>query len=151
MMKISMASDHGGFEQKELLKKNLEMLGYEIVDFGTYSAESMDYPDSIYPACKAIVNNEVDCGIILCGTGIGASIVANKVNGIRCALVNSVEVAQLTKEHNNSNVLALAGRTTDFDTNWQVVQKWLNTPFSEETKHQNRIDKISIIETKEEA
>ncbi|CAM3710268.1 ribose 5-phosphate isomerase B [Erysipelothrix urinaevulpis] len=149
MKKISLASDHGGYEQKEAVKNFLLTEGYEVKDFGVYSEESQDYSDFIYPAAKAVADKEVDCGIILCGTGIGASITANKVRGIRCALVTSVEVAQLTREHNDSNVLALAGRTTDLDTNLAIVKTWLDTEFSHDERHERRIDKISKIEDKE--
>lgn len=149
-MKLAMASDHGGFEQKEKIKNNLLMLGYEIEDFGVFNEESQDYPDFVYPACKSVVNGENEAAIILCGTGVGASIVANKVHGIRCALVTNVETARLTREHNDSNVIALAGRTTDFETNWNSVQTWLKTPFSEGERHKNRLHKIEIIEELED-
>lgn len=149
MERIVLASDQGGYEHKEHVRKYLETLDIEFEDLGVFSEESMDYPDVIYPAAKAVANHEFDRGIILCGTGIGASIVANKVKGIRCALVTSPEVAQLTRDHNNSNVLALAGRTTPLDVNLEIVRIWLETPYSNETRHNRRIEKISDIEVKE--
>ncbi|CAM4330812.1 RpiB/LacA/LacB family sugar-phosphate isomerase [Erysipelothrix sp. HDW6B] len=149
MEKIALASDQGGFEQKEALKPVIEALGYEVVDFGVPSTDSVDYPDVIYPAAKAVANGEFKRGIILCGTGIGASIVANKVRGIRAALVTSPEVATLTREHNDSNILAMAGRTTPFETNKDIVEAWLGTPFSEDDRHSRRINKIKDIETME--
>ncbi len=149
MRKISLASDHGGYEQKEAIKNFLLTEGYEVVDFGVDSEESKDYSDFVYPAAKAVVNDEVDLGIVLCGTGIGASITANKVNGIRCALVSSTDVAQLTREHNDSNVLALAGRTTDLDTNLAIVKTWLETDFSHDERHERRIGKLAKIEEEE--
>lgn len=149
MKKISIACDHGAFDHKEAVKSFLITEGYEVVDYGINSEESVDYPDVIYPAAKAVSNHEVDLGIVLCGSGIGASITANKVNGVRCALVTSIEVAQLTREHNNSNVLALAGRTTDLDTNLAITKKWLETAFSEDSRHERRIAKLTEIEEKE--
>lgn len=149
-MKIAISSDHGGFEHKQKLIPVIKALGHEVIDFGTDSEESIDYPDFIYPAAKSVASKENDLGIIICGTGIGASIVANKVRGIRCALVTSVEVAMLTREHNNSNILALAGRTTDYETNLEIVKAWLSTPFSDDPRHNQRIQKISDIEIKED-
>lgn len=148
-MKIAISSDQGGFEHKTKLIEEIKKMGHEVQDFGTYSEDSVDYPDFIYPASKSVASKENDLGIIICGTGIGASIVANKVRGIRCALVNSVEVAKLTREHNDSNILALAGRTTDYETNLEIVKAWLETPFSNEERHNVRINKISDIEVKE--
>ncbi len=149
MEKIVLACDQGGFEQKEEIRKLLETLDIEFEDYGVFSTESMDYPDVIYPAAKAVANKTFDRGIILCGTGIGASIVANKVKGIRCALVTSVEVAQLTRDHNNSNILALAGRTTPLDVNLEIVKTWIETPFSDDERHNRRITKICNIEIEE--
>lgn len=148
-MKIAISYDHGGFDIKDDIIKTIQELGHEVINFGPNTNDSVDYPDFIYPCAKAVAYDEVDLGIIICGTGIGASIVANKVRGIRCALVNSVEVAELTREHNNSNVLALAGRTTDLETNIAIVKAWLSTPFSDDERHIKRIRKISEIEQEE--
>ncbi|QIK68960.1 RpiB/LacA/LacB family sugar-phosphate isomerase [Erysipelothrix sp. HDW6C] len=149
MKKIALASDQGGFEQKEALKSVITEMGYEFEDYGVHSDASVDYPDVIYPAVKAVADGEYEMGIILCGTGIGASIVANKVRGIRAALVTSTEVAELTREHNDSNILALAGRTTELAMNEAIVRTWLGTAYSQDERHTRRINKIKDIEIKE--
>ena len=140
-MRIAIASDHGGFELKEIVKKHLEERGLEVADLGTNSDASVDYP--VYgKACgEAVVNGEADCGIVVCGTGIGISIAANKVKGVRCGLCTSVEMAQLTKQHNNANVLALGGRTTPAELALQIVDAWLDTEF-EGGRHQRRVDML---------
>ena len=114
-MKISIACDHGGYELKENLKKWLSENNYEVIDFGTNSLDSCDYPDFGRPACEAVSKKEVDRGIVICTTGIGMSIVANKVKGIRCALVSNTEGASLTRRHNDTNVLALGAKFTNLD------------------------------------
>lgn len=136
-MRIAIASDHGGFELKEIVKKHLEERGVEVADLGTNSDASVDYP--VYgKACgEAVVSGEADCGIVVCGTGIGISIAANKVKGVRCGLCTSVEMAQLTKQHNNANVLALGGRTTPAELALQIVDAWLDTEF-EGGRHERR-------------
>jgi ribose 5-phosphate isomerase B len=149
-MKIALAADHGGFAHKELLKEKLIEWGYEVEDFGTQGEDSVDYSDFVYPAAKAVSEGRADKGIIFCGTGIGASITANKVNGIRCALVNDVTVAEVTRLHNDSNVLAMGGRVISEDTMLKVASVWLNTPFSEDARHQRRIHKIAEIEKAED-
>ena len=140
-MRIAIASDHGGFELKEIVKKHLEERGLEVADLGTNSDASVDYP--VYgKACgEAVVNGEADCGIVVCGTGIGISIAANKVKGVRCGLCTSVEMAQLTKQHNNANVLALGGRTTPAELALQIVDAWLDTEF-EGGRHERRTDML---------
>ena len=145
-MKIAIACDHGAFKHKECLKKYLEENDYEVMDFGTCSEDSMDYPDTVYPAAKAVANQDADYGIVMCGTGIGASIVANKVKGIRCSLVNDVSLAAITREHNNSNVLACGGRAVTEEEMLEIVKIWLETPFSYDQRHMQRIQKISEIE-----
>ncbi|MBR3756578.1 MAG: ribose 5-phosphate isomerase B [Firmicutes bacterium] len=136
-MRIAIASDHGGFELKEIVKKHLEERGLEVADLGTNSDASVDYP--VYgKACgEAVASGEADCGIVVCGTGIGISIAANKVKGVRCGLCTSVEMAQLTKQHNNANVLALGGRTTAPELALQIVDAWLDTDF-EGGRHERR-------------
>ena len=136
-MRIAIASDHGGFELKEIVKKHLEERGLEVADLGTNSDASVDYP--VYgKACgEAVASGEADCGIVVCGTGIGISIAANKVKGVRCGLCTSVEMAQLTKQHNNANVLALGGRTTAPELALQIVDAWLDTEF-EGGRHERR-------------
>lgn len=111
-MKIAVASDHGGFALKELVKKHLEQRNLEVLDLGTHSEESVDYPVYGRRCAEAVASGEADLGIVCCGTGIGISIAANKVKGIRCGLCTSVEMAHLTKQHNNANMIALGGRTT---------------------------------------
>lgn len=138
-MKISIASDHAGFCLKEEIKKALP--DYEWVDFGAHSTDSIDYPDTGFPASKAIAEGECEKGILICGSGIGMSIVANKVPGIRAALCNSPEIARLSRMHNDANVLVLAGRFTPTPLALEIVSVWLNTPF-EAGRHQTRINKI---------
>ena len=138
-MKIATASDHGGFALKEEVKKHLMERGIEVLDLGTHSEESVDYP--VYgKACgEAVASGKADLGIVVCGTGIGISIAANKVNGIRCGLCTSVEMARLTKQHNNANILALGGRTTETGLAMEIVDTWLDTEF-EGGRHQRRVD-----------
>ena len=140
-MRIAIASDHGGFELKEIVKEYLKERGLEVVDLGTNSEESVDYP--VYgKACgEAVASGEADCGIVVCGTGIGISIAANKVKGVRCGLCTSVEMATLTKQHNNANVLALGGRTTPTDLALQIVDAWLDTDF-EGGRHERRTNML---------
>ncbi len=149
-MEIALACDHGAFEHKEALKKHLEEKGYTVNDFGPFTEESVDYPDTVYPACDYVRTHPESLGIVMCGTGIGASIVANKVKGIRCALVYDVEVAKITREHNNSNVLASGGRLVSVEKMLEIADMWLSTAFSEDARHQRRIDKISTVEEKED-
>ena len=136
-MKIAVASDHGGFALKEEVKKHLMERGIEVLDLGTHSEDSVDYP--IYgTACgEAVMSGNADLGVVVCGTGIGISIAANKVKGIRCGLCTSVEMARLAKQHNNANVLALGGRTTEMDLAMEIVDTWLDTEF-EGGRHQRR-------------
>jgi ribose 5-phosphate isomerase B len=145
-MDIALACDHGAFSHKEALRKHLEEKGYTIHDFGCYSQDSVDYPDTVYPACEYVAQHPNSLGIVMCGTGIGASIVANKVNGIRCALVYDEEIAKITREHNNSNVLASGGRVVSEEKMIRIADVWLSTAFSEDARHQRRIDKITQVE-----
>ena len=143
-MKIAIASDHGGYQLKEEIKKYLEGRNIEVVDLGTNSEESVDYP--IYgKACgEAVMSGKADRGIVCCGTGIGISIAANKVKGIRCALCTDVHMAEMSRRHNDSNVLSLGGRTTPVDKALEIVGVWLDTEFeggtpSEKSGHAQRI------------
>ena len=140
-MKIAIASDHGGFELKENVKKYLESRDIEVVDLGTHSEESVDYP--VYgKACgQAVASGEVDRGIVCCGTGIGISIAANKVKGVRCALCTDVHMAEMTRKHNDANVLAMGGRTTELETALAITAAWLDTEF-EGGRHQRRVDML---------
>ncbi len=142
-MKIALASDHGGFELKEDIKRNLLSKGYEILDLGTNNGnESVDYPNYGKACGEAVMAGEADKGIVFCGTGIGVSIAANKVKGVRCALCTSVFMAEMASCHNDANVLALGGRTTELETALEIVKTWLNTKF-EGGRHQRRVDLLN--------
>ncbi|MCX7919305.1 MAG: ribose 5-phosphate isomerase B [bacterium] len=147
---IALGSDHAGFELKEKIKIWLEQHNYPYRDFGCYSLESVDYPDYGLLVAEAVARKEYTYGIAVCGSGIGICIVANKVKGIRASLCTSIEMAITARTHNNANVLCLAGRGTDHNLAIKIVETWLTTPFSEEARHQRRIDKIRQIETKYE-
>jgi ribose 5-phosphate isomerase B len=145
-MKIAVASDHAGLDLKSAVKKHLESqsnenLSFEISDYGTNSKDSCDYPDYAYPAAKSVADNENQFGIIICGSGVGVSIVANKVPGVRAANVFNQEMASLAREHNNANVLTLAARFIDESTALQMVDTFLKTEFTG-GRHQSRLDKI---------
>ena len=140
-MKIAVASDHGGFKLKEEVKAHLLERGLEVLDLGTNSEDSVDYPAYGKACGEAVVSGQADVGIVVCGTGIGISIAANKVKGVRCGLCTSVEMATLTKQHNNANVLALGGRTTETGLAMQIVDAWLDTEF-EGGRHQRRVDML---------
>ncbi len=147
-MKIAMASDHAAYQLKEHLKMYLQKNGYEVVDFGTHSEESMDYPDTIKLATRAVAKKEADYGIVLCGSGIGASIVANKIRGIRAALCLDAYSAEYSRRHNDANVLVLGGRRTSPEEAEKFVSIWLSTEF-EGGRHIRRLEKIHEIEQEE--
>ena len=140
-MKIAIASDHGGFQLKKQVREHLVERGYKVVDLGTDSEESVDYPLFGKACAEAVASHKADLGVVCCGTGIGISIAANKVKGIRCGLCTSVEMATLTKQHNNANMLALGGRTTDPALAIEIVDAWLDTEF-EGGRHQRRVDML---------
>ncbi len=144
-MKIAMAADHGGYELKNILKDYLTEKGNDIIDFGTNSPESVDYPDYALLCAKEVVGKNVDFGILVCGTGVGISIAANKVKGIRCALCPSPEIAALTKEHNNANIISLGGRFTSPEYAKEIVDAYMSAEFAGD-RHLKRINKISDIE-----
>ncbi|MEG0289976.1 MAG: ribose 5-phosphate isomerase B [Erysipelotrichaceae bacterium] len=148
-MKIALACDHGAYEYKEILKKELPLKGYEVIDYGTYSTDSCDYVDFASKAAKAVAKGECDRGIVICGTGIGVSITANKIKGIRCALCSEPFSARLTREHNDSNVLAMGQRVIGEEIMREIVHVWLTTPFSNGERHLNRINKIAKLESEE--
>ena len=147
-MKIAFASDHGGFELKNHVIEYLTSKGIEAIDFGTHSKESCDYPDFAYKAAVSLKNGDVDYAIVICTTGIGVSIVANKVKGVRCALVGNVEDARLTKEHNNSNCLALGAKNVSFALAEEIVDTWLSASFAG-GRHEGRVNKIKLVEENE--
>lgn len=139
---IALGCDHGGFERMQSVKKHLEERGIEYKDFGTYDTNSCDYPEFGRAAAQAVANGECEKGIVICTTGIGISIVANKVKGVRCALCSETTTARLTREHNDANVLAMGGGLTgEFLAN-EIVDVFLDTPFSGLEKHARRISKI---------
>lgn len=142
MLKIAVAGDHGGFELKEKVKEHLLTRGFEVEDLGTYSEDSVDYPAYGKACGEAVASGQADLGVVVCGTGIGISIAANKVKGIRCGLCTSVEMAHLTKQHNNANILALGGRTTEPELAVKIVDEWLDTEF-EGGRHQRRVDMLN--------
>ena len=141
-MKIAICSDHGGYELKMKLIPYIEELGHEVVDMGCYSEKSVDYPDYAFPMAEAVAAGEYDRGVAICGTGIGVSICCNKVNGIRCALCGDVLSAELTRRHNDSNVLAMGGRIIGVETAKAITRVWLSTEF-EGGRHVRRIEKIA--------
>ncbi len=140
---IAIASDHGGFDRKESVKKHLEERGIEYKDFGTYDTKSCDYPDFGRAAAEAVAKGECEKGIVICTTGIGISIVANKVKGIRCALCSETTTARLTREHNDANVLAMGGGMVGELLANEIVDVFLDTEFSNLEKHSRRISKIT--------
>jgi len=144
-MRIAMAADHGGFALKEALKSYLVGLGHEVVDFGTNSAEMVDYPDFVGPAARAVAAGECDRGIVLCGTGLGAMLTANKVRGIRAVVCHECFSARMSRLHNDANVLCLGGRVHGVGLAQELVDLWLQTPF-EGGRHARRVDKIKALE-----
>ena len=147
-MKIALGADHAGFELKEKIKQHLVERGIAVDDRGTNSPESVDYPDYARIVAEEVTAGHADWGILICGTGIGMSMGANKVAGIRAAKVNSESEAQLSREHNDANVLALGARVLDEGTALNIVDRWLETPFLG-GRHQRRVDKIMAIEKEE--
>lgn len=145
-MKISIACDHGALELKNAIKAHLEQKGYDVMDFGCHTLESCDYPDMIAPAAQAVASGECEKGIVLCTTGIGASITANKVRGIRCALLSDVLSAKMTRLHDDTNVMALGAGIVGKNLALEIVDVWLGTEFSGEERHQRRIDKVMALE-----
>ena len=147
-MKITIGSDHGAVELKEEVKKVLaEFEGVEVKDVGTFGTASVDYPDIAEKVCADVVSGAADRGIVLCGTGLGISIAANKIHGIRCALCNDVYSARMSREHNNANVLAMGGRVTGFGPAGEIVRTWMTTDFVG-GRHARRVDKIMALENK---
>ena len=144
-MKIAICSDHGGYELKMRMIPVIEALGHTVCDFGCYGTASVDYPDYAFPMAEAVARGDHERGIAICGTGIGVSICCNKVKGIRCALCGDVLSAELTRRHNDSNVLAMGGRIIGPETARAIVTAWLSTEF-EGGRHEGRIAKISQYE-----
>jgi ribose 5-phosphate isomerase B len=144
-MKIALAADHAGFEEKEKVKKTLDELGVEYTDMGTHSPESVDYPDYARKVGEAVARGEYDQGLLVCGSGTGMAIAANKVPGIRAAVAWNEEIARLARQHNDANVLSLAARYTTDEENQKIVKAWFSAAF-EGGRHERRVEKITEIE-----
>jgi len=142
-MKIAIGNDHAGFEMKLVVLEWLKSQGYEIINFGTDSSDSIDYPDVVHPLAEAVENGKFDLGVLICGSGQGVSFTANKHQGIRAALCWKKEIAVLSREHNNANILCLPGRFLTPEEGIEIVKNFLETPFAG-GRHQNRIDKVPI-------
>lgn len=146
-MKIALGCDHGGIVLKSAIVKLLNDRKIEIVDFGCFNDSSVDYPDYSLKVAEAVANKECDAGILMCGTGIGISIAANKVKGIRAAVVHDLFTAEMTKRHNNANIIAMGGRVVSPELAVAMTEKWLDAEF-EGGRHTQRVDKITSIENK---
>ena len=144
-MKIGIANDHRGYELKKYLTEELEKEGYEVVNYGTNSTDSVDYPDFAFKLGEEVVDKKVDFGVAICGSGIGISIACNKVNGVRCAKVSNKEEAKYTREDNDANIVAF-GEKTSKEEALEIVKTFIKTPFSNLEKHERRISKITNYE-----
>ena len=145
-MKIAVGCDHGALALKNKLVSHLEAKGFEVKDFGTYTPDSCDYPEFAGAAAKAVASGECEKGIVLCTTGIGVSIAANKVKGIRCALLSDLMSARLTREHNDTNMMAMGAGVVGEMLALQIADVWLGTEFSGDARHQRRINKMMALE-----
>ena len=145
-MKIAIGCDHGALALKNKVVSHLEDRGFEVKDFGTHTLDSCDYPDFAGAAAKAVAAGECDRGIVLCTTGIGVSIAANKVKGIRCALLSDLMSARLTREHNDTNMMAIGAAVVGEGLALEIVDTWLDTEFSHNARHHRRIDKVMALE-----
>ncbi len=144
-MKVAMACDHGGIDLKNVLKLELEAMGHEVVDYGTYTKDAVDYPDYGYKAAKAVADGECEKGVVVCGTGIGISISCNKVNGIRCALCHDVFSAKATRAHNDANMLAMGQRVIGQGLALEILHAFFEGEY-EGGRHDTRIAKLMAIE-----
>lgn len=147
-MKIAIGADHAGYRLKDDIIALIKELGHEAEDLGCNCSDSVDYPDYALAVCERVVAGDADKGILICGTGIGMSIAANKVPGIRCALVHDLFSAKATREHNDTNVLAIGERVTGPGLALEIVKVWLETEFSAGERHHNRIRKVTALEDK---
>lgn len=145
-MKIAIGADHAGYRLKDELVPFIQSLGHEIVDVGCSCDQSVDYPDYALPVCDLVKSGQAERGILICGTGIGMSIAANKVKGIRCALVHDMFSAKATREHNDTNVLAMGERVIGPGVAQEIIRIWLETPFSNGERHIGRLNKVMQIE-----
>lgn len=144
-VKIALAADHAGFDLKRLIAAELAERGYEAIDFGTDSAESVDYPDFAEPAARAVATGEADRGVLVCGSGVGVAMVANKIDGVRAVHAHDAEEAAMSRRHNDANVVTLGERTTTPERAVEIVSSFLDTDF-EGGRHQRRVDKIASVE-----
>ena len=145
-MKVSIGCDHGALELKNKVVPYLQSKGYEVVDFGTYTMDSCDYPEFAAAAARAVASGECEKGIVLCTTGIGVSITANKIDGIRCALLSDVWSAKMTRLHNDTNMMAIGAGVVGTNLAFEIIDTWLGTEFSGDARHQRRIDKLMELE-----
>ena len=145
-MKVAIACDHGALDLKNAVAEHLKKNGYEVADFGTHTLDSCDYPEFAAAAAKAVASGECEKGIVLCTTGIGVSIAANKVKGIRCALLSDVMSARMTREHNDTNMMALGAGVVGTMLALEIADTWLGTEFSHNERHQRRINKVMALE-----
>ena len=145
-MKIAIGCDHGALNLKNKMVSHLEAKGFEVKDFGTYTNASCDYPEFAAAAARAVASGECEKGIVLCTTGIGVSISANKIDGIRCALLSDVWSAKMTRLHNDTNMMALGAGVVGENLALEIVDTWLGTEFSGDERHQRRIDKVMALE-----
>ncbi|MBD2868326.1 ribose 5-phosphate isomerase B [Paenibacillus arenilitoris] len=150
-MKIAIGADHGGYSLKQVVVPYLESLGHEVEDVGCECDQSVDYPDYALPVCDLVASGKAERGILICGTGIGMSIAANKVRGIRCALVHDLFSAQATRDHNDTNVLAMGERVIGPGVAQEIIRIWLETPFSRGERHVGRLNKVKQIEENDSA
>jgi len=146
-MKIALAADHAGYDEKERIKKTLDEIGVEYDDMGTYSADPVDYPDYARKVGEAVARGEYDQGLLVCGSGTGMAIAANKVRGVRAAVAWNAEIARLARQHNNANVLALAGRFVAPDEQANIVRAWFEAKF-EGGRHERRVEKMEDAEAR---
>ena len=141
-MRVAIAADHGGYGQKGSIADYIRSLGHEVIDFGPFSPDPVDYPDYADKVARAVSRGDADRGVLLCGTGLGMAITADKVPGVRAAAIQSIEFAELFREHNDGNVLALSGRFVGLESNQRLVRIFLETEASAEARHRNRVEKI---------
>ncbi|MBE5751354.1 MAG: ribose 5-phosphate isomerase B [Clostridia bacterium] len=147
-MKIAVACDHGALNLKKAVIAYVESLGHEVVDFGTHTKDSCDYPDYAAPAAEAVANGECERGIVVCSSGIGVSIVANKVPGVRCAHCHDTYCAKYTRLHNDANMIAMGEKVVGEGLMQEIVSLFLNTPFEGGERHERRVAKIKALEEK---
>lgn len=148
--RVALGADHAGFAVKERVKEDLQKQGYEVIDFGTHAADSVDYPDYARAVAGSVSQAECDRGVLVCGTGIGMAITANKFRGIRAATANDAYTARMAAEHTDANVLCVGARVVDADHAVAIVKEWLKTKFAA-GRHQRRLDKITEIERAQQA